>query len=59
MKKFVKKVLGDPEAKTLKRLRKRVKEVNALEESYKSLSNSALKQKPRSLKNAYKKKMSR
>ena len=45
MKKFVKKVLGDPEAKTLKRLRKRVKEVNALEESYKSLSNSALKAK--------------
>jgi preprotein translocase subunit SecA len=50
MKKFVKKVLGDPEAKTLKRLRKRVKEINALEEALKSLSDNQLKEKTNELK---------
>ena len=45
MKKFVKKVLGDPEAKTLKRLKKRIKSINALEDSYKKLSDSALRNK--------------
>mgnify|MGYP001469384489 CR=1 FL=1 len=32
MKKFVRRVLGDPQVKTLKRLRKRVVSINALEE---------------------------
>jgi len=45
MRKFVKKVLGDPEAKTLKRLKKRIKSINALEDSYKKLSDSALRNK--------------
>ncbi len=45
MKKFVKKVLGDPEAKTLKRLKKRVKDINAHSNSFKKLSDSALKNK--------------
>ncbi len=45
MKKAIKKVLGDPEAKTLKRLSKRAKEINALEETYKKLSDSKLKAK--------------
>lgn len=45
MKKFVKKVLGDPEAKTLKRLKKRIKDINSLEPSYKKLSDTALRKK--------------
>ncbi len=45
MKKIAKKILGDPQAKTLKRLQKRVKEVNALEADYKKLSDSKLKAK--------------
>ncbi len=49
MKKVIKKVLGDPEAKTLKRLRKRVKEINALEEEFKNLSDSVLKEKTNDL----------
>lgn len=39
----LKKVLGDPQAKTIKRLRKRVAEVNALEDKYKKMSDSTLK----------------
>jgi preprotein translocase subunit SecA len=50
MKKFVKKVLGDPEAKTLKRLKKRVKDINALSDSYNKLSDSALRKKTEELK---------
>lgn len=49
MKKVIKKVLGDPEAKTLKRLRKRVKEINALEDEFKNLSDSVLKEKTNDL----------
>ncbi len=49
MKKLVKKVLGDPEAKTLKRLRKRVKEINAFEEAFKELSDADLKAKTEEL----------
>jgi len=45
MKKAIKKVLGDPEAKTLKRLRKRVKSVNDIEDAYKKLSDDELKAK--------------
>src|SRR3954467_10427837 len=40
--KFLKKVLGDPQAATIKRLRKRVKEVNALADKYKKLSDKQL-----------------
>jgi len=45
MKKLVKKVLGDPEAKTLKRLRKRTVSINDLDKKYKKLSDSALRKK--------------
>jgi len=45
MKKRLKKVLGDPQAKTLKRLRKRIKEINALEPEMEKLSDSKLKAK--------------
>jgi preprotein translocase subunit SecA len=38
-----KKILGDPQAKTIKRLRKRVKEVNALGDKYKNMSDAKLK----------------
>ncbi len=43
--KVLKKVLGDPQARTVKRLKKRVKEVNALSDEYKKLSDKALKDK--------------
>lgn len=56
MKKFVKKILGDPEAKTLKRLKKRVKEINALEPSIKKLSDSALRKKTEEFRETLKKK---
>ena len=38
-----KKILGDPQNKTLKRLNKRVSEVNALSDKYKKLSDGDLK----------------
>ncbi len=38
----LKKVLGDPQAKTVKRLRKRVAEVNALEPKYKKMTDKQL-----------------
>jgi preprotein translocase subunit SecA len=43
--KVFKKVLGDPQAKTLKRMTKRVRDINNFEESIKSLSDSKLKAK--------------
>jgi len=39
----LKKILGDPQARNLKRLRKRVIAVNALADKYKKLSDSKLK----------------
>jgi preprotein translocase subunit SecA len=42
MKKVIKRVLGDPQVKTLKRLKKRVKDINVLEDKYKKLSDSKL-----------------
>ena len=42
MKNILKKVLGDPQAKTLKRLKKRVSEVNALSDKYKKMSDAKL-----------------
>ncbi len=44
MKKVLKKILGDPQVKTLKRLKKRVIEVNALESKYKKLSDKQLRE---------------
>ncbi|MCA9331041.1 preprotein translocase subunit SecA, partial [Candidatus Saccharibacteria bacterium] len=55
MRKVLKKVLGDPQAKTLKRMRKRVKEVNALEPKYKKLADSKLKAQTEVLKKRLKK----
>lgn len=55
MRKVLKKVLGDPQAKTLKRIRKRVKEVNALEPKYKKLSDARLKAQTEALKKRLKK----
>ena len=42
MKKIVKRVLGDPQVKTLKRLKKRITLINALEPKYKKLSDAEL-----------------
>ncbi len=42
MKKLFKRVLGDPQAKTIKRLRKRAIEVNKLESKYHNLSDAKL-----------------
>lgn len=50
-----KKVLGDPQAKTVKRLRKRVKSINAHEDKYKKLSDSKLQQQTEVLKKRLKK----
>lgn len=55
MRKVLKKVLGDPQAKTLKRMRKRVKEVNALEPKYKKLSDAKLKAQTETLRKRLKK----
>lgn len=43
MRKIFKKVLGDPQAKTIKRLRKRVREVNAVADKYANMSDKDLK----------------
>ena len=43
--KFLKRVLGDPQAATIKRLKKRVVEVNALADQYKKLSDDKLRAK--------------
>ena len=52
---ILKKVLGDPQAKTIKRLRKRVIAVNALEDKYKKLSDDKLKAQTAELKKRLKK----
>jgi len=40
--KFLKRVLGDPQAATIKRLRRRVEEINALEPKYKKMTDQKL-----------------
>jgi preprotein translocase subunit SecA len=50
-----KKVLGDPQVRTLKRLKKRVREVNALEPKYKKMSDKELKAQPDKLRKRLKK----
>ena len=44
-KKILKRILGDPQAGTLKRMKKRVNEVNALSDSYNKLSDAKLRAK--------------
>jgi preprotein translocase subunit SecA len=46
----LKRVLGDPQIKTLKRLRKRVKEINALADKYEKLTDKQLKEQTGKLK---------
>ncbi|MGZ6005811.1 MAG: preprotein translocase subunit SecA, partial [Candidatus Saccharimonadales bacterium] len=55
MKKIFKRVLGDPQIKTIKRQTKRVKEVNALEAKYKKLSDAKLREQTKVLKDRLKK----
>lgn len=43
MKKILKKVFGDPQIRTVKRLSRRVKDINSLEPKYKKMSDSVLK----------------
>lgn len=50
MKKVFKRVLGDPEIRTLKRYRKRVKDVNALAEKYEKLTDKQLSEQTDALK---------
>jgi preprotein translocase subunit SecA len=50
-----KKVLGDPQVRTVKRLRKRVREVNALTDTYKKMSDKDLKAQTDKLKKRLKK----
>src|SRR5581483_8419718 len=50
-----KKILGDPQAKTVKRLRKRVKAVNELADKYKQMSDKQLKEQTDVLKKRLKK----
>ena len=43
MNKVFKKILGDPQAKTVKRLRKRVREINALAGKYTAMTDKQLR----------------
>lgn len=52
---LVKKVFGDPQVKTIKRLKKRVKEVNALTDKYQKMSDKDLKAQTEKLKSRLKK----
>ena len=55
MKKVLKRVLGDPQVKTVKRLRRRVREVNALADKYKKMTDKDLKSQTDKLKGRLKK----
>ncbi len=50
-----KKILGDPQARTVKRLRKRVKVINSLGDKYKKLTDKQLREQTDVLKNRLKK----
>lgn len=50
MKKIIKKVFGDPQIRTVKKLAKRVKDINDLEPKYKKMSDSGLKKQTEVLK---------
>ena len=43
MKKIIKRVLGDPQIKTVKRLKKRVQDINSLADKYSKMTDSQLK----------------
>lgn len=47
--KVLKRVLGDPQARTVKRMKKRVKEINALEAKFKKLSDKQLREQTKKL----------
>lgn len=55
MNKVFKRVLGDPQAKTLRRMRRRVKDINALEAKYKKLTDKQLREQTDKLKGRLKK----
>jgi len=50
VKKVFKRVLGDPQIRTLKRLKKRVRDINALSDKYKKMSDKKLKEQTDKLK---------
>src|SRR6187402_864164 len=50
MKKTIKRILGDPQAKTLKRLQKRVKAINDIEPEIEKLTDAKLKDQTNKLK---------
>lgn len=50
MNKALKRVLGDPQIKTVKRLQKRVKDINALSDTYKKMSDTKLREQTKVLK---------
>jgi preprotein translocase subunit SecA len=52
---LVKKLLGDPQARTVKRLKKRVREINALADKYKKMSDDKLQEQTNVLKKRLKK----
>ena len=52
----LKKILGDPQAKTIKRLRKRVKIINDLAEKYEKMTDAELKSQTEELKKRLKSK---
>ncbi|MCA9344540.1 preprotein translocase subunit SecA, partial [Candidatus Saccharibacteria bacterium] len=55
MNKVFKKILGDPQAKTVKRLRKRVKDINALSDKYSKMTDKKLKEQTKVLRDRLKK----
>jgi preprotein translocase subunit SecA len=55
MNNLFKKLLGDPQARTVKRLRKRTREINALADKYKKMSESKLREQTDDLKKRLKK----
>ena len=55
MNSLLKKILGDPQAKTLKRLKKRVRDVNVLVDKYKKMSDQELQDQTDKLKKRLKK----
>jgi len=55
MNSLLKKILGDPQARTVKRLKKRVRSINALGDKYKKMSDAQLKEQTDKLKRRLKK----
>lgn len=55
MKKVLKRVLGDPQAKTIRRMRRRVRDVNELEPKYKKMTDKQLREQTSKLQDRLKK----